>query len=51
MAQDRWLVFETCFPVDRGRHSRREVLGTTWVPIDQATYDSRDLRSHRPRRQ
>ena len=35
-AQDRRLVFESCFPLGPGSHSRRGVPGTTWVPIDQS---------------
>ena len=50
-AQDRRLVFESCFPLGPGSHSRRGVPGTTWIPIDQATYDScRDPRDYRPKR-
>ena len=50
--QDRRLMFDSCFPLGPGSHSRRGVPGTTWVPIDQATYDScRDLRDYRPSRQ
>ena len=49
-AQDRRLVFESCFPLGPGSHSRRGVPGTTWMPIDQATYDAcRDARDYRPR--
>ena len=49
--QGRTLVFESCFPVGPGL-SRRGVPGTTWIPIDQATYDAcRDPRDYRPRRQ
>lgn len=49
--QGRSLVFESCFPVSPGI-SRRGVPGTTWIPIDQATYDAcRDPRDYRPRRQ
>ena len=36
-AQDRRLMFDSCFPLGPGSHSRRGVPGTTWVPIDQAT--------------
>ncbi len=51
-AQGRRLVFESCFPLGPGSHSRRGVPGTTWVPIDQATYDScRDPRDYRGRKQ
>ena len=51
-AQGRRLVFESCFPVGPGSPSRRGVPGTTWIPIDQATYDAcRDSRDYRPRRQ
>ncbi len=49
-AQGRRLAFESCFPVGPGSLSRRGVPGTTWVPIDQATYDTcRDLTDYRPR--
>ena len=48
--QDRRLVYESAFPVGPGSLSRRGVPGTTWVPIDQATYDacgdSRELSSY-----
>ena len=51
-AQGRRLVFESCFPVGPGSPSRRGVPGTTWIPIDQTTYDAcRDSRDYRPRRQ
>ena len=52
MAQDRRLVFKSCFPVGPGSHSRRRVPGTNWVTIDQATYDAcRDPRDYRMRKQ
>ena len=51
-AKHRRLMFDSCFPLGPGSHSRRGVPGTTWVPIGQATYDScRDLRDYRPSRQ
>ena len=51
-AQGRRLVFESCFPVGPGSLSRRGVPGTTWIPIDQTTYDAcRDPRDYRPRKQ
>ena len=51
-AQDRRLVYESCFPVGPESLSRRGVPGTTWVPIDQETYDAcLDSRDYRPRRQ
>ena len=51
-AQGRRFVFESCFPVGPGSPSRRGVPGTTWIPIDQTTYDAcRDSRDYRPRRQ
>ena len=51
-AQGRSLVHESSFPVGPGSHSRRGVPGTTWVPIEKATYDAcRDPRDYRPRRQ
>lgn len=50
-SQGRDLVFESAFPLGPGSSSRRGVPGTTWVPIDQATYDScRDPRDYRRRR-
>ncbi len=50
-AQDRRLVFESCFPVGPGSPSWRGIRGTTWVRIDKATYDAcRDPREYRPRR-
>ncbi len=49
-AQDRELIFESCFPFGPGV-SRRGVPGTTWVRIDKATYDAcRDPRDYRPRK-
>ncbi len=39
-SQKRRLVFESSFPVGPASSSRRGVPGTTWVPIDQATYDA-----------
>ena len=36
--QGRTLEFESAFPVSHG--SKRGVPGTTWVHIDQATYDA-----------
>ena len=45
-------MFESCFPLGSGSHSRRGVPGTTWVPIDQATYDiCHDPRDYRPGKQ
>ena len=50
-SQKRRLVFESSFPVGPGSYSRRGVPGTTWVPIDQATYDAcHDPTDYRPRR-
>ena len=49
-AQGRWLTFESCFPFGPGL-SPRGVPGTTWLHIDQATYDScHDPTDYRPRR-
>ena len=46
--QGRRLVFESCFPVGPGSVSRRGIPGTTWIPINQATYDScHDPRDYR----
>ena len=51
-SQDRQLTFESCFPVGPGSLSKRGIPGTTWVQIDQATYDScRDPRDYRPCKQ
>lgn len=51
-AQNRRLVFESCFPVGPGSRSRRGVPGTKWVQIDQATYDTcLDPRDYRPKKQ
>ena len=50
-SQSRQLTFESAFPYARGRVASRGVPGTTWVRIDQATYDScLDPRNYRPRR-
>ena len=38
--QNRAPVYESAFPVGPGSSSRRGIPGTTWVPIDKATYDS-----------
>ena len=49
LSQNRSLVFESAFPVGPGI-SRRGVPGTTWVHIDQATYDACfDPRDYRPK--
>ena len=49
--QGRRLVFESCFPIGPGSLSRRGVPGTTWLPIDQATYDAcHDSIDYRPKR-
>ena len=50
-AQGRTLVFESCYPVGSRSPSRRGIPGTTWLPIDQATYDAcRDSRDYRPKK-
>lgn len=50
--QKRKLLFESCFPVGQKGFSRRGVPGTTWVPIDKATYDNcQDGRDYRPKRE
>ena len=50
-AQARWLTFESYFPVGPGSLSKRGVPGTTWVPIDQATYDGcHDPKDYRQKR-
>ena len=49
-SQRRSLAFESAFPVGPGSSSRRGVPGTTWVPIDKASYDAcRDRRDYRPK--
>lgn len=46
--QGRNLIFESCFPLGLGSKSNRGIPGTTWVPIDQATYDAcHDHREYR----
>ena len=46
--QGRQLTFESCFPVGPGTTYKRGVPGTTWIQIDQATYDTCfDLRDYR----
>ena len=48
--QNRQLTYESAFPFEPGRSSRRGVPGTTWVHIDKATYDScLDPTDYRPR--
>ena len=50
--QDRMLHFESCYPVGPGSGSNREIRGTKWVQIDQATYDAcHDPRDYRPKKQ
>ena len=47
-SQRRYLLFESAFPVGAGSSSKRGVPGTTWAPIDKATYDAcRDPRDYR----
>ena len=49
-SQNRSNVYESAFPVGPGSVSRRGVPGTTWVPIDKATYDAcHDPTDYRPR--
>ncbi|MCY4624591.1 MAG: NYN domain-containing protein [Chloroflexi bacterium] len=49
--QNRKLYFESAFPLGPSTTYTRGIPGTTWVPIDQATYDAcldpRDYRPHR----
>ncbi len=48
--QNRQLLYESAFPFEPGRSSRRGIPGTTWVRIDKATYDScLDPTDYRPR--
>ena len=48
--QNRQLTYESAFPFEPGRSSRRGIPGTTWVRIDKATYDScLDPTDYRPR--
>ena len=50
-AQNRSLVFESAYPLGPGSFSNRGVPGTTWVPIDKATYDAcHDPMDYRPKR-
>ncbi len=50
-AQGRQLTFESAFPVGPGSKYRRGIPGTTWIHIDQATYDAcYDHRNYRPPR-
>ena len=50
-SQNRQLTFESAFPYAAGKVARRGVPGTTWVHIDQATYDScLDPHNYRPRK-
>lgn len=37
--QRRWLTFESAFPFEVGRSTKRGVPGTNWVYIDKALYD------------
>ena len=47
-SQERYLQFESAFPVGAKSTSKRGVPGTTWAPIDKATYDAcRDHRDYR----
>ena len=47
-SQERYLLFESAFPVGPGSTSTRGVPGTTWIHIDKATYDAcRDPRDYR----
>lgn len=49
-SQERYLAFESAFPVGPGSYSNRGVPGTTWVRIDKATYDAcHDPTDYRPR--
>ena len=49
-SQGRALSFESCFPYDIGYAiSKRGIPGTTWMHINQSTYDSwHDSRDYRP---
>lgn len=38
--QGRFLVFESAFPYEPVRYSRRGVPGTKWIHIDRALYDA-----------
>jgi uncharacterized LabA/DUF88 family protein len=50
-SQNRQLSFESAFPVGPGSASSRGIPGTTWIRIDQSTYDAcRDYRNYRPPR-
>ena len=51
--QGRKLYFASAFPLGPGTTYTRGIPGTTWIPIDQTTYDAcldpRDYRPHPPR--
>ena len=49
-SQSRALSFESCFPYEMGHSmSPRGIPATTWIHIDQSTYDSwYDPRDYRP---
>ncbi len=49
-SQGRALSFESCFPYETGSSvNARGIPGTTWIHIDQSTYDSwHDPRDYRP---
>ena len=50
-SQNRRIVVESAFPVDPAARPHHGIPGTTWVRIDQATYDAcRDWRNYRPTR-
>lgn len=50
-SQGRQLTFESAFPYAQGRVAPRGVPGTTWVRIDQSTYDACfDPHNYRPRK-
>lgn len=38
--QRRWIKIASAFPVGGGATNARGIRGTTWIGIDQATYDS-----------
>ena len=50
-SQNRQVAFESAFPEVAARPYQHGIPGTTWVPIDQATYDAcRDFRNYLPPR-
>jgi len=50
-SQNRQIAVESAFPVNPAARPHHGIPGTTWIHIDQATYDACfDHRNYRPRR-